>query len=54
MNTKKQITVQLDSKLRDAAKNLADELDTDMKSIIRQSLIDFLKKHNKDIPVKEL
>ena len=54
MNTKKQITVQLDSKLRDAAKNLADELDTDMKSIIRQALIDFLKKHNKEIPVKEL
>lgn len=54
MSEKKQIIVQIDSRLRDAAKNLADELDTDMKSIIRQSLIDFLKKHNKEIPVKEL
>jgi len=51
---KKQITIQIDSKLRDAVKNLSIELDTDMKSVIRQSLIDLLKKHNKEVPVKEL
>jgi predicted transcriptional regulator len=54
MNNKKQIIVMVDSRLRDTVKNLADELDTDMKTVIRQSLIDFLKKHNKEIPVSEL
>ena len=54
MNNKKQIIVQIDSNLRDAAKNLADELDTDMKSIIKKALIDLLKKHGKEIPVREL
>ena len=51
---KKQITIQIDSKLRDATKNLSNELDTDMKSVVRQALIDFLKKHNKEVPVEEL
>jgi predicted transcriptional regulator len=51
---KKQIIVEIDSNLKDAIKNLADEFDTSMKFLIRQSLIDMLKKHNKDIPVEEL
>jgi|APFre7841882654_1041346.scaffolds.fasta_scaffold18386_5 predicted transcriptional regulator len=54
MNNKKQVIFEVDEKLRDAVKNLADEFDVSMKELIKRALIDLLKKHNKEIPVKEL
>jgi len=54
MNTKKQIIFEVDSKLRDAIKNLAEEFDVSMKDIVKRALIDLLKKHGKEVPVKEL
>ena len=51
---KKQIIVILDSRIRDAAKELADEHDVSMKELIKTAIIDLLKKHGKSIPIGEL
>lgn len=54
MNNKKQVVFEIDSSLKDSINNLADECDVSIKELIKHAIIDLLKKHNKEIPVKEL
>ena len=54
MNNKKQVIFEIDSKLKNSIVELATECDVSLKELIKRSLIDLLKKHNKEIPVKEL
>ena len=54
MNNKKQVIFEIDSRLKDSIVELANECDVSIKELIKRSLIDLLKKHGKEIPVKEL
>lgn len=51
---RKQIIIDIDERLRDAAKDLAIEFDVSMKQLMKTAIIDILKKHGKEIPMDEL
>ena len=50
----KQVIIYLENELHEAAKELAKECGNSFTKLCRKALIEFLKKHNKEVPVKEL
>jgi predicted transcriptional regulator len=54
MNNKKQVIFEIDPRLKESINQLADECDVSIKELIKRAVIDLLKKHGKEIPVKEL
>lgn len=50
----KQIIVDIYPPLKNAAKELAKEFNVSLKQLIEKAIVDLLKKHGKEAPVKEL
>jgi len=50
----RQIIIEIDPRLKNAARELAQEFNVSLKEIFKRALIDILKKHQKEVPVKEL
>jgi len=50
----KQLIIDIDSRLKNSIKDLADEFDVSLKELVKKALIDLLKKHGKSIPIEEL
>jgi len=50
----KQLVITIYPPLKNAAKELAKEFNVSLKQLIEKALVDLLKKHGKEAPIKEL